>query len=550
MDESGKAPRIEVQDIDHLGIVAGIVDEAGLVEEIDRKVGTHPQEYVSCGRAVKAMILNGLGFLSAPLYLFEEFFAGKATEHLIGSGIKPEHLNDDRLGRVLDKLFDAGLTELFVSVASKAAEGFGLCTASVHLDATSFHLHGRYDDDGRGLSEIRITHGYSREHRPDLKQFVVDMMSTGEGAVPLFFRVTDGNEADQAVFAELLKDFRARLDFDALFVADAALYGAENLASLGGLRWLCRVPRTLAEARRVLAETPKEAFVESGLHEGYRIAETKSDYGGVEQRWLVVHSEELQKAARERLERRLLRRERELDGELKRLLLSRKASFACRADAEEAVETFAAEHLGKHHRLLAADPPRIVEEARYGKPGRPAEGAEPEEVRYHIVKVEVERDEAAVEEELERSGRYLLATNVLPEREELTNDELLAEYKGRHAVERGFRFLKDPLFFASSLFVKTPRRVAAIAMVMGLCLLVYALGERSLREALAEAGAGIRHQRGKPTQRPTLRWVFQLFQAVHLLSVDGAKRVSNLTDERRSILGFLGRGCRRYYLLS
>src|SRR5215204_4729585 len=74
MDESRKAPRIEIQDIDHLGIVAGIVDEIGLVEEIDQKLGTHPQEHVSPGQTVKAMILNGLGFLSAPLYLFGEFF--------------------------------------------------------------------------------------------------------------------------------------------------------------------------------------------------------------------------------------------------------------------------------------------------------------------------------------------------------------------------------------------------------------------------------------------------------------------------------------------
>lgn len=64
MDESGKTPRIEVQDIDHLGIVAGIIDEAGLVAEIDRRIGTHPQEHVSSGQAVKAMILNALGFLS------------------------------------------------------------------------------------------------------------------------------------------------------------------------------------------------------------------------------------------------------------------------------------------------------------------------------------------------------------------------------------------------------------------------------------------------------------------------------------------------------
>src|SRR5215212_8055276 len=156
MDESGRTPRIEVQDVDHLGIVAGIIDDAGLVEEIDRRVGIHPQEHVSCGQALKAMILNGLGFLSAPLYLFEEFFSGKATEHLIGPGIKPEHLNDDRLGRVLYKLSDAGLAELFVSVAGKASERFELPKpSSLHLDATSLHLHGRYEtDDGREPEEI------------------------------------------------------------------------------------------------------------------------------------------------------------------------------------------------------------------------------------------------------------------------------------------------------------------------------------------------------------------------------------------------------------
>lgn len=220
-------------------------------------------------------------------------------------------------------------------------------------------------------------------------------------------------------------------------------------------------------------------------------------------------------------------------------------TFACQADATDAAKAFAAEHLGKHYRLADT---QIVTVARYGKRGRPAKGAEPKEVRYRI-EAEFERDKAAIEEELERSGRYILATNVL-DPQELTNDELIAEYKGHQSVERGFRFLKDPLFFTSSVFVKTPRRVAAIAMVMGLCLLVYALGERSLRQALAESGASIRHQRGKPTQRPTLRWVFQLFQAVHLLSVDGVEQISNLTEERRSILSLLSRPCRRYYLLS
>jgi transposase len=93
---------IDVQDIDHLGLIAGIVDEIGIVEIIDRLLGTHLLEEVSAGHVVKAMILNCLGFLTAPLYLFSQFFEGKATEHLIGPGVKPEHLNDSRIGRVLE----------------------------------------------------------------------------------------------------------------------------------------------------------------------------------------------------------------------------------------------------------------------------------------------------------------------------------------------------------------------------------------------------------------------------------------------------------------
>ena len=117
---------IRVQDIDHCGIVAGICDEMNLVEQINRLLGTHPQGIISAGQVVKAMILNGLGYAPAPLYLFEKFFVGKATEHLLGEGIHPEHLNDDRSGRVLDKLYQAGLTSGFVTVALCAARKFYL----------------------------------------------------------------------------------------------------------------------------------------------------------------------------------------------------------------------------------------------------------------------------------------------------------------------------------------------------------------------------------------------------------------------------------------
>lgn len=113
---------ITVQNIDHLGLVAGIMDEIRLVEQINELLGQHPQEKISAGHTVKAMILNGLGFASGALYIFSKFFEGKACEHLIGEGVKPEYLNDDRLGRVLDQLYTKGLSQVFMTVALAAAK--------------------------------------------------------------------------------------------------------------------------------------------------------------------------------------------------------------------------------------------------------------------------------------------------------------------------------------------------------------------------------------------------------------------------------------------
>jgi transposase len=132
----------------------------------------------------------------------------------------------------------------------------------------------------------------------------------------------------------------------------------------------------------------------------------------------------------------------------------------------------------------------------------------------------------------------------------LSDDQILREYKAQQSTERGFRSLKDPLFFTSSVFLKTPQRVAALAMLMGLCLLVYSLGQRSLRQALDRAQQTIDNQVGKPTAKPTLRWVFQCFMSIHLLTINGVKYITNLTQERLWIIQFFGAPCRKYYLLS
>ena len=125
---------IEIKNINHLGIVAGIIDELQIVEIINQELGIDEQEIVNSGEIVKAIILNGLGFISQPLYLFPKFFEDKATEHLLGKGILPEHLNDYKIGRVMDKLWDYGLSKIFMLIALSAAKKYKVNLEFSHLD--------------------------------------------------------------------------------------------------------------------------------------------------------------------------------------------------------------------------------------------------------------------------------------------------------------------------------------------------------------------------------------------------------------------------------
>ena len=154
-----------------------------------------------------------------------------------------------------------------------------------------------------------------------------------------------------------------------------------------------------------------------------------------------------------------------------------------------------------------------------------------------------------VDAERRQAGRFILATNVL-DISQLTPDEMIAKYKNQQASERGFSFLKDPLFFTDSIFLKSPERIEAIALIMGLCLLVYTPAQRQLRQRLKQSQSGIKNQLGQLTDRPTLRWIFQCFQSIHLLNVAGVEQVSNLTDERLRILGFFPVACQNYYLIT
>src|SRR5512134_3354294 len=226
---------VSSQNLDHLGLVAGMYDELGVGEVLDHAIAQDTdQRHVSIGQAVKALVVHGLGLVNRARYLTPQFFADKPTERLIGPGIVAEHLNDDVLGRALDPLYAHDVTTLFMLISAQAYQRLGLTGSTVHLDSTSFHVDGDYDRE-EALGVVTLTHGYSRDRRPDLNQVMLNLIVEHRAGLPLLMQPLSGNSNDTASFGRLIEahinQLNATHSVD-YWVADSALYSAANLQLL------------------------------------------------------------------------------------------------------------------------------------------------------------------------------------------------------------------------------------------------------------------------------------------------------------------------------
>ena len=199
----------QFKNLNHLGLVAAMCRELKIAEYIDARITNDSDvRNVTIGQAVVAMIINGLGFTGQTLYMFPEFFEDKPIDRLIGEGIQPEHLNDKVLGRVLDSLYDAGVSDLYLNLAVKVVNHLKLPCKALNLDGTSFHVDGIYNshENPDDLSCIHICRGYSRDHRPDLNQVVLQLMTENEAGIPVFMAPASGNVTDKTCFQEIIKN--------------------------------------------------------------------------------------------------------------------------------------------------------------------------------------------------------------------------------------------------------------------------------------------------------------------------------------------------------
>jgi transposase len=527
-----------IQSVGHLGIVAGAFDSLGISEVIEGAIPKNRHHNLSHAQSVKAMTLNGLGFIERRLYLFPKFFDDIAVSRLLGHGISRDHLNDDVLGRTLDAIAEYGPTELFNEIVAKCLLKNEFGSHCIHIDTTNFSVTGEYDSDF-DTEEVQITYGYPKDGRWDLKRFVLGIAANQHG-IPLFLQTFSGNESDKESIRIIVRALTENLQTNdkVYHVADSEFYTSETLQLLGEHTfWISRVPSTINLVKEL--ENADLTFTKSE-DSRYSFSEHIVDYADINQKWVVFHSEMMHDRQEKTLEKNL-----EKDIEKTRISLKKISTheFVCEPDAAAAAEKWLKKHPRYRFRELSIVPVKHKYRKTRGRPKLD----ESLTISY-LISAEIEPDSETIECEKQKLGRFILATNDL----ELSPDMILEYYKNQGTVERGFRFLKDKSFRVSEIFLKKNSRIQALAMIMVLCLFIYSMVEFRLRRELQKSGETVMSQTDKPTQKPTLKWVFFLFRRVREFTVvvNGNKiaGISNLTDNLRKILALLGPPYEKYYL--
>lgn len=536
---------VQSKQIGHLGLLAAVIGELGIIEKIDLRIKFNEKKgsIVSHGRRVAAMLINGLGFMNSRLYMTSHFFQDKPIGQLLDAEITAEHLNDDSLGRCLDKIADYGVTQLYSELAFEIASEKKLLSRRLHLDNTSLTLQGRYETSED--ENPKPAYGYSKAHRPDLKQVMLSLVQGGEANLPLWMEALDGNTSDKTSFHETvtkIKKFMATLKDapnDCCFVVDAAFYDSEKLAELDNVKWITRIPATLKEAKTWLQTHDVENEWQT-IDENYRSISKQIIINGLMQRWVMLFSQHAYQREIQTLQRKMQKHYEELQKELWHLS---NQVFNCVEDAEGDIKNILKKL--KYHQVNY----EIVPLEKHQGRGRPSALKE-KIIKGYCIQYSIASDIEKVSHHQQTLGRFILATNQL-ESDELSHVDILKQYKEQSQVESGFKFIKSDTFELDSVFLKTPRRIGALMMIMTLCLMVYNFAQYHLRRCLKENNDVLPNQQGKPVKNPTMKWIAELMNMIAVVTIHtteiNQKIVTNVNQVHRKIIAYFGKSALKIY---
>ncbi len=523
-----------------------------------------PRVEVPTARCLLLLVRNVL-LSREPIYGLGEWAERYAPDLLGMTQRQLAQLNDDRVGRSLDRLFDATTPQLLMDVVRQMVREFDLKLDELHNDSTTISFFGQYEEAGqqqtrRGQRTAAITYGHSKDHRPDLKQLLYILTVTEDGGVPVYFTTASGNVTDDTTHQEtweLLAQLTGRKDF--LYVADCKLATSKNLQYIvnHGGRFVSLLPRTRkedTEFRQHLLDAPDKVawkHVKDMLNEDNEVIdrvkvceeslETKEGY-----RLYWYHScrkQERDAASRQKSIERALKELRELEQRLK----SPRTRFRQRPKVKQAVSEILKTTCSGAWLDVTIE---TVQEECYkqAKPGRPSKNTKyVREVRERF-QLSIIVDQSQVAADQASDGVFPLITS----EQDMSAADVLAAYKRQPIIEKRFSQLKTD-FCVAPVHLQEISRIHSLLCIYFLVLCVQTLLERELRQAMAAAELESLplYPEDRACRAPTARRVLDVFEAIqrHELQHAGEPLATYVTELRplhRQLLKLLGVAIRSY----
>ena len=518
--------QLKITNVRYLPIVREYAKRLNLVDTINSMVDTKMD--LQPGPAILAMIMDTLTGRT-PLYRLADSFADKDTTLLLGEDIHPSLFSDYNVGRVLDKTFDAGTQKIFSQISQNAVGSFGIATDCGHYDTTSVSVYGAYDSQN---PPFKITYGHSKDKRPDLKQFLIEMLCVDRN-IPILGATRDGNASDKTLNNELLSNasgYMAKYGLGSgafIHVADSAFVTEDNLlkAEEQNIKFISRLPATFNECQRVIQQAvAADQWIEIGKMNQtpatekrpaaiYRAFESTAKINNRTYRAIVVHSSAHDKRRHKRIDRILQQSRKELKAFCKK---ETAAPFFCKADAQMAIfNIYQAAQKSQYYRVAS----EITEIPKYG-PGRPSDSKPRIPHRYeYMVKTKLFEIATNIEPLRLEAGCFVLLTNLSSPQEVIQWDaqEVLRLYKDQSDIEQNFGFLKDPAII-NAIFLKKETRIEVLGLVLLLALLIWRLMERSLRLYVHSGHGCLPGWNNRTTTRPTSFMMSTKFENVLVIA--------------------------------
>lgn len=534
----------------HLPLVMDVLRRSRVLDIIDEAIPQHPLSEVSTGECL-AVILCGVFVGAHSLWRLRERLSPYDMATIMqDETFELERFPEERLAKALDDLHARGLDTLMSGLALEVIRTYAIDTSFLHFDTTSLSFYGAYEREdfdvgGDGLPPPRVTRGYSKAHRPDLKQVVFGCLVSPDGGVPLLGKVLDGNCSDSVAAAEFFGRVRELVNNPAevCLVADSKGWCDRTLATVHehGLRLLSRLPRSERQHRDLMAvdwspeaviERPGRRMNEVNRYEimGFDVervikVQSTDEHGEESIQCMTIPARAVRvfSTALLRTKMKTLDRLRTKDNKqaTKKMRDWQDIAYACEDDAQRAAQRHVGQYQAITHDLQAT----VIRQEGPVKRGRGRPRHKPEPALAAAIHWRVRYATTPVTDEKSQTRLHDQASFILIRTKEkgwdISDEAMIDHYRQQYHVEHGFAWLKSGADI-NPMFIETPRRIASMGFIYCIGLMTWNLIQRTVRNSLAQQGTGLPYHRGKLSANITTRFLFELFPRVQTVVITDA----------------------------